>query len=893
MNEARRYRVLETLGRGGFGTVYRAELLGQGGFSKQVALKVLNNEGHAEIALRLRDEARILGLLHHRAVVGVDNLVRLEPGWAVVMEYVAGVDVTALIRYGPPPVRVALELIEEVASALHAAYATPSETTGRPLFLIHRDIKPSNIRITARGEVKILDFGVAQAHFLTREARTRATLFGSFQYMAPERVDGIDGPEGDIYSLGLVMAALLSSARFGEPPKHPGRHEAFINGLMFRVKEALVESGAQADEEARRSILDLVTGMVAFEPADRPTARDVERFCREWRVRVDGPWMRDWAEEEIPRLAARVARPNVDEALSGSILMEITGEGLPGIGSVLPPGEDETAETVAVRDASAWLAHAPRARQVATAIEADLPNDGRGRADHLETRWANDGVTELVTRATYGALPELPDDEPIQPTVIRRSVVLPPGGVARAQARAVSAPGPVAAPLAEVSPLRAPADDPVSGLMRVVEDPTDLPEPPALKGAAAPVTPVASSGAQAPVEAEALDAGVESAPGAAGEPETSEAVTTRQVPVEGAATTAGDDVPTVASTPGAEVAAAAAAIAVGEPAQAVVAPGAESELDPAVQPKASVGSGPDTLVPPEEREPSFEVDLADEAPTRRRKPAAPPVVEGPEPAAGRSYWPLLVAAVLLFALGGWVFYRQPASSSAPAAEAAPASGASADVAEAPAPSAATDAETPAASAATDAEPPDASAAPAAEPPDASAATDAAPVADVAPAPAPAAAAPKSEAGTPRATSSSRSSFATPSSSRSSSPSSSSSATPPASSSRSSSSQTTASTPSRAAAPEPTPVAATPEPDPVEEAAPANADGLATVNITGDAVRAWLVSSDGQRYNGGQVPAGTYELNATFGESGEFSRRIQVEPGQTVNFRCIEAFRQCR
>ena len=135
MNEVRRYRVLETLGKGGFGTVYRAELLGSGGFAKQVALKVLNDEGQREIALRLRDEARILGLLHHRAVVGVDNLVRLDPGWAVVMEYVAGVDATSLIRYGPAPVRVVLEIIEEVASALHAAYSQPSEMTGKPLYL--------------------------------------------------------------------------------------------------------------------------------------------------------------------------------------------------------------------------------------------------------------------------------------------------------------------------------------------------------------------------------------------------------------------------------------------------------------------------------------------------------------------------------------------------------------------------------------------------------------------------------------------------------------------------------------------------------------------------------------------------------------------------------------
>ena len=124
MNEVRRYRVLETLGKGGFGTVYRAELLGSGGFAKQVALKVLNDEGQREIAHRLRDEARILGHIRHRAIVGVDGLAHLDEGWAVVMEYIDGVDAKELLAAGPVPARCALEIVEEAASALHAAYHT-------------------------------------------------------------------------------------------------------------------------------------------------------------------------------------------------------------------------------------------------------------------------------------------------------------------------------------------------------------------------------------------------------------------------------------------------------------------------------------------------------------------------------------------------------------------------------------------------------------------------------------------------------------------------------------------------------------------------------------------------------------------------------------------------
>ena len=130
----KRYRILETLGKGAFGTVYRAEVLGAGDFKKQVALKVLDYQGEApeEIQLRFRDEARILGLIRHRAVVGVDSLAELETGWAVVMEYVHGVNVSAVVKYGLPPARVVVSIVEEVASALHAAWTTTSDTTGEP-----------------------------------------------------------------------------------------------------------------------------------------------------------------------------------------------------------------------------------------------------------------------------------------------------------------------------------------------------------------------------------------------------------------------------------------------------------------------------------------------------------------------------------------------------------------------------------------------------------------------------------------------------------------------------------------------------------------------------------------------------------------------------------------
>ncbi|HCH63246.1 MAG TPA: hypothetical protein DFR83_10605, partial [Deltaproteobacteria bacterium] len=129
MNESRRFEVKGLLGEGGFGSVYLADMVSAGGFRKEVALKVLRAEitSGSQAEVRLRDEARLLGLLRHRNIVSADDLVRFPEGWGVVMEYVPGVDlgvfITHLKRKGASvPARAALDLVRGVAKALDTAY---------------------------------------------------------------------------------------------------------------------------------------------------------------------------------------------------------------------------------------------------------------------------------------------------------------------------------------------------------------------------------------------------------------------------------------------------------------------------------------------------------------------------------------------------------------------------------------------------------------------------------------------------------------------------------------------------------------------------------------------------------------------------------------------------
>ena len=294
MSQGRRYRILGALGKGGFGTVYRADLLGESGFTRQVALKVLNPdmEGVVTVASRLRDEARLLGLLRHRAIVDVDGLVRLDGRWTVVMEYVAGADLARLMTLGPVPQGPALEIVGEVASALHVAYTTPGPS-GEPLRLLHRDIKPQNVIVTPNGEVKVLDFGVARADFAGREAKTRAMLLGSLSYMAPERFDRHDGPGSDVYAMGVVLWEMLTGQHYG---RITNREHKFVK----RRDEALATLKPLVLSEVHA----FVRALMSFHPEDRPSARDVERRCRDLRLEVRGPWLRDWAEDVVPPLVA-------------------------------------------------------------------------------------------------------------------------------------------------------------------------------------------------------------------------------------------------------------------------------------------------------------------------------------------------------------------------------------------------------------------------------------------------------------------------------------------------------------------------------------------------------------------------------------------------------------
>lgn len=342
MSTGRVYTMRSFLGKGTYGVVYGAVLHAPSGFTKEVAIKVLSREAcdNEEIARRFRDEARLLALVRHRAIVQVDALLQVHGRWAVVMEHVEGANLLELVRTAAIPLGPALDIVAEVAAALHSAFTQPGPD-GRPLRLLHRDIKPSNVQITATGSVKLLDFGIARAEFEGREADTQSLLLGSRAYMAPERLDGADGPAGDIYALGAVLYQMLARRGLGETSTDRAAHAAHLR-RAFATLDGHPEP-----------IVSLIRRLLAFDPSHRPTARELQRDCARLREQLAADRLADWSEPIIRSAIAQRTELEGDSLVGESIdasARSWPATLAPAVGrSDLPPQHDVETETRAAR----------------------------------------------------------------------------------------------------------------------------------------------------------------------------------------------------------------------------------------------------------------------------------------------------------------------------------------------------------------------------------------------------------------------------------------------------------------------------------------------------------------------------------------------------------------
>ncbi len=297
--ERRQFQVVCCLGRGGFGEVYRAVLFSAGGVRTEVAIKVLHADAdpRSQAVQRLRDEGRLLGAIQHPSVLRVYDLCLLAGRVGLVTEYVDGQDLDKLF-HGDEPLgqRALLEVIGHVASALEAAWSTLGPDGKTPLHLIHRDIKPANIRIGSRGEVKLLDFGIARAN-VSREAQTEShALLGSYLYMAPERFlddEAAVTTSSDVFALGCTWFEALTRKRLFADFGLQQVYLMVLNRPKF--DEYIVGKLAELPRSTDARLVELLRGMLEFEPTERPWPRELSRICQDLAEELPGRSLPRWA----------------------------------------------------------------------------------------------------------------------------------------------------------------------------------------------------------------------------------------------------------------------------------------------------------------------------------------------------------------------------------------------------------------------------------------------------------------------------------------------------------------------------------------------------------------------------------------------------------------------
>ena len=221
-----KYRITDKIDAGGMAEVYRGVSESSvGGVRKAVAIKrilpsLTKNQKFIQMFL---DEAKLTMNLQHANVVTVFDVGVADTTYFIVMEHVDGGNLKSLIEWQKKqgkrmPVAVAVYIIMEVCKGLQYAHHLVNPETGEPFNIVHRDISPPNVLVSRRGEVKLVDFGLAKASSQL-ESTDPGVVKGKFSYLSPEAASGKEvDPRTDIFAVGIVLYEMLTGKRlfFGE-----------------------------------------------------------------------------------------------------------------------------------------------------------------------------------------------------------------------------------------------------------------------------------------------------------------------------------------------------------------------------------------------------------------------------------------------------------------------------------------------------------------------------------------------------------------------------------------------------------------------------------------------------------------------------------------------------
>ena len=260
-----KYALSGLIARGGMAEVYRARPKDVP-TAKLMAIKVMRPQlaREARFVDMFHREGQLALLLRNRCIVETSEIGKIEGRHYIAMEYIGGRDLTQVLRRCQEtnqriPVPHAVYIAARIAEGLHFAH-TLVDNDGRPLNIVNRDVSPSNVRLSYDGDVKLLDFGIAQA--LMKFTSEIGVLKGKFSYMSPEQIRGMPlDARTDVFSAGIILHEMLTTEKLFR-----GDTEF---ALMEKVRKAEVPPPSNFNRRVTPELDAIVQRALARDVADR------------------------------------------------------------------------------------------------------------------------------------------------------------------------------------------------------------------------------------------------------------------------------------------------------------------------------------------------------------------------------------------------------------------------------------------------------------------------------------------------------------------------------------------------------------------------------------------------------------------------------------------------
>jgi eukaryotic-like serine/threonine-protein kinase len=417
LGDGDRYELLGELASGGMATVYLARMRRPLGFARLVAVKCM----HAQFAkdpsftTMFLDEARLTARLHHPNIVPTLDIVSDDGHLLLVMEYVEGESLAAILRSASSagvraPFPIACAIVHDVLLGLHEAHEAKDDD-GAPLGIVHRDVSPQNVIVGVDGLARVLDFGVAKAHQNSHRSNDNE-IKGKIPYMPPEQLYGeaVDR-RVDVYAAGVTLWETLVGARLFDGPSE--------TAVVRRITEQPVEPPSARVADLPADLDGIVLRALSPSADDRfPTALEMAQqiaslVALPTRTEVSA-WVRQFVAPRVSTASGERPSVNVTQRLAMPHRAEATT-----ILAVLERARTREASFVVERTAIA-----PRRRvPIAAAIGAVAVAVALSAAAFAGVAWAarsaeptaaagNAGATPSVAAA---ALPAEPSAQPADP----------------------------------------------------------------------------------------------------------------------------------------------------------------------------------------------------------------------------------------------------------------------------------------------------------------------------------------------------------------------------------------------------------------------------------------------------------------------------------------------